>query len=166
MLKLIGALFILLVVVVFVANRLVRAAKGGQSTATSPAASAASKVVGASDAARRSLCLASILARTNLEFESRQESPAKASENADSDFLKNQREFLKSNGIWDALSLHERTLLEKPPGAWSMQEIADGQWRAEALEVLLWALKQTRDFPPYDKQTPIASVMNSLPSPG
>jgi hypothetical protein len=84
MLKLIAALFILLVVVVFVANRLVRAAKGGQNTA----ASGGSKVVGASDAARRSLCLASILARTNLEFESRQESQAKSNENADSDFLK------------------------------------------------------------------------------
>ena len=75
-------------------------------------------------------------------------------------------EFLKSNGMWDALSLRERTLLEKPPGAWSMQEIADGQWRAEALSVLLWALKQTQDFPAYDTQAPIASVMSSLPPPG
>jgi hypothetical protein len=47
-----------------------------------------------------------------------------------------------------------------------MQEIADGQWRAEALSVRLWALKQTQDIPAYDTQAPIASVMGLLPSPG
>ena len=158
MVKVLLALALLLVVVVFVANRIVHASKNEQNNAVSPMAPGTLKVVGASDAARRSLCLASILARTNLESESKLESADKSSDSSNQIFQDNQRHFIQGSGLWDALSSHQRTLLEKPLGSWSTQDIADGQWRAEALGCLLWALKQIGDLAPYDKQIPIANL--------
>ena len=78
---------------------------------------------------------------------------------------RNQRQFLHEQGLWIALSVRERTLLEKPVGTWSKQEIADGQWRAEAIGVLLWALKPKSDLPSYDKQRSSTDVMDALPPP-
>jgi len=45
------------------------------------------------------------------------------------------------------------------------QDIADGQWRAEAIGVLLWALKSDDELRPYDRQSSSADVMKVLPSP-
>ena len=150
MIKMLLAVALLLVVVVFVANRIVRASKNQQ-------------VIDASDAAKRSLCLASIVARTNLESESKLESADKLSGSSDHTFQENQQHFMQSSGLWDALSSHERTLLGKPLGAWSTQDIADGHWRAEALGVLLWALQQNGDLVPYDKQIPVANLPEPTP---
>lgn len=166
MFKSVAALFVLLVAFALVANRLLSAVKSERASAGSQVESSNSNLVTASAAARRSLCIASILARTNLESEARLESRDKSSENSDSFFQKKQREFLQENGLWDALSSRERTLLEKPYGSWSTQEIADGQWRAEALGIMLWALNQIHDIPPYDKESSAEGVMNALPSPG
>jgi hypothetical protein len=91
------------------------------------------------------------------------ESADKLSESSNHTFQENQRHFMQSCGLWDALSSHERALLEESVGAWSAQDIADGQWRAEALCVLLWALKQNSDLAPYDKQMPITNLPDPTP---
>jgi hypothetical protein len=87
----------------------------------------------------------------------------RSSENSDGIFQTNQRRWMQTQGLWNALSSRERTLLEKPLGTWSTQEVANGQWRGEALGVLLWALKPNGNLPPYDY--PNANVMDSLPPP-
>jgi Domain of unknown function (DUF4272) len=56
----------------------------------------------------------------------------------------------------EGLDLHlsgaERTLFAKDLGTWREQEFLNAIWRNEALGVLLWALGQTAEIPPYDQQ--------------
>ena len=166
MVKLLVLIAIVLVAVAAITASALHASKGDKNAAGSPGGADASRVVSATDAARRMLCLASILARTNLEYGLKFE-PASASKNSPDDhaFQQSQRRWMEDQGLWNGLSLRERTLLEKPVGTWSEQEIADGQWRAEAIGVLLWALKPNEKLPPYDRQTSSADVMAALPRP-
>jgi hypothetical protein len=165
MARLLEALAVLLIVVVIVANRIYRRSKTERDAPPSSMVSAMLRIVDAPSTARRALCLASVMARTNLEYELQSGSRHKPSEDDDGVFQTNQRQWMQANGLWDALSSRERMLLEKPLETWSMQEIADGQWRAEAIAVLLWALNPTSDLPPYDKQIVGAALMDSLPPP-
>jgi hypothetical protein len=126
------------------------------------------KVVPSAEAAKRALCLASILARTNLEYGIMADHQNGALHSSDDNdlFQKKQRHFMEDQGIWNALSAQERTLLEKRIGTWSTQEIANGQWRAEGLGVLLWALGAIQPLPPYDKPMSDGDFLNAfLPDP-
>lgn len=55
--------------------------------------------------------------------------------------------FLKTEGLWEYVTLNERILFEKDDAP--KQAIIDASWRAEALWVLLWALGkvETLDLP-------------------
>lgn len=165
MFKPIAALCVLFAAVTLAAYRLIRTAKSGRKTAVSQGRPQGAVLVEATDAAKRCMCLASILARTNLEHEAQQGPRETPSQNSEVMFQREQRHLLERSAVLDALSLRERILMEKPYGSWSTQEIASGQWRAEALGVLLWALNRIRDFPPYDTETPAPMVLNLLPPP-
>ena len=164
MLKFICAIAVLLVVILVAASKTFRGSTRRDSVA-SPGQPGTSHVVSASDAAIRSLCLASILARTNLEYEAKSQETHAPNGDVDRIFQKNQRQGMENMGLWSALSSRERALMKKPVGSWSTQDIADGQWRAEALRALLWALKSFPSFPPYDEQAPIGAVTAVLPPP-
>ena len=68
MVKLLVLIAIVLVAVAAITASALHASKGDKNAAGSPGGADASRVVSATDAARRMLCLASILARTNLEY--------------------------------------------------------------------------------------------------
>lgn len=164
MVKLLAVVLTILIAVATTRVLVLRASKGGQNADDSPKSANTSRVVFASDAAKRTLCLASTLARANLEYELKFDPERHQNSSSDDDvFQKNQRRWMERQGLWNGLSSRERTLLEKPLGTWSTQEIADGQWRAEAISVLLWALKPNRTLPPFDKQTSDEDVMAALP---
>jgi hypothetical protein len=166
MVKLLVISAIVLVAVAAITVSALHASKGGQNAAGSPGGADVSRVVSATDAATRTLCLASILARTNLEYGLKFDPSSTSNNRPDDDaFQQKQRRWMEGQGLWNGLSLRERTLLEKPVGTWSEPEIADGQWRAEAIGVLLWALKPNDKLPPYDRQISSADVMAALPSP-
>jgi hypothetical protein len=156
---------VVFVIVLVVAIRLFQTFRNKQNSVGVASSAGPIGIVEAQLAARRALCLASIMARANLENQLRFKPSPNAEGNGDRDFLANQREWMESVGLWDAASAHERTLLEKPPGTWSIQEMADGQWRGEALAVLLWALQPNGEFPEYDRQASRAGVLDSLPPP-
>jgi hypothetical protein len=100
-----------------------------------------------------------------LEHEEKSQEAHAPNDDVDRVFQKNQRQGMEGMGLWSALSSRERALMEKPVGSWSTQDIADGQWRAEALRALLWALKSFPSLPPYDQQVPIEAVTAVLPPP-
>jgi Domain of unknown function (DUF4272) len=162
--KILAAIAVFLVLIV-VANKLVRTFRSKQNTVSAASASGTLRLVEARVAARRAFCLASIGARANLEYQLHFEPSPSTEGDGDADFLANQRKWMKGEGLWDALSPRERTLLEKPLGGWSNQEMADGQWRQEALAVLLWALQPAGELPEYDRQAFTTGIMDSLPPP-
>ena len=119
-------------------------------------------------AARRALCLASLVLRARVEYELRPEpgdSPS-ADERADPEFVDRQNAWLEQEGLWEATSGRERAWLEKKLGAWTRQEIANGQWREEALAVLIWALHPGTPMPAYDQPAFSTALMTLVPHPG
>lgn len=83
-----------------------------------------------------------------------------------------QVEWMKQEGLWEAASVRERALFEKPFGSWERQELLDGSWRVEALAIFIWALGSRTDLPPYDRQahetnleSDIASLVSHPPEP-
>ena len=166
MVKLLVLIAIVLGAVAVITVSDLHAVRGSQDAPGSPGGAATSRVVSATDAARRMLCLAAILARTSLEYGLKFE-PASTSKNSPDvhAFQQKQRQWMDDQALSNGLSLSERTLLEKPVGTWSEQEIIDGQWRAEEIGVLLWALKLNEKLPPYDKEPSSADVMAALPHP-
>ena len=119
------------------------------------------------DVAKRALCLAALVTRAQAEY---QLYPAPgdvpSSEKViDAAFAVSIEEWLKKDGLWEALSAKEKILFEKPLGTWNKQEIADGQWRAESLVVLLWSLRPGEAMPPYDQLASSSSIMNAVTPP-
>ena len=165
MVKVLALTALVLLSVAAIAVSALHAFKGCQNASGSPSGADGSEVVSATNAATRTLCLASIVARANLEYGLNSDPASTSNKRPDNNaFQQKQRRWMEAEGLWDGLSLHERTLLEKPVGTWSKQEMADGQWRAEAIRVLLWALRPDAKLPPYDRQT-YDEVMSALPRP-
>ena len=80
-------------------------------------------------------------------------------------FQENQRTWLQANGIWASLSSAERASLEKPVGSWSKQEISNGQWRGDALGVLLWPIQRNEQLLPCDQPMFGENLDKSFPPP-
>jgi len=72
---------------------------------------------------------------------------------------------LQANGIWASLSSAERASLEKPVGSWSKQEISNGQWRGDALGVLLWPIQRNDQLLPCDQPMFGENLDKSFPPP-
>jgi hypothetical protein len=117
MVKLLVLIAIVLVAAAAITVSALHASKGSQNPAGSPSRTAASRVVSATDAARRTLCLASILARTSLEYGLKFE-PASTSKNSPDvhAFQQKQRRWMDDLALSNGLSLREHTLLEKLVG--------------------------------------------------
>jgi len=117
--------------------------------------------------ARRALCLVALVTRANAEYNLRPapgdvSDPAKVGDKA---FALNLEKWLNQEGLWEDMSPKEQVLLKKPIGSWAKQEIADRQWREEALLVLLWSLSSSAQVPPYDQIASTSSLMDTAPRP-
>jgi hypothetical protein len=111
-------------------------------------------VVEAQSAAKRALCLAALVLRALTEHRLHPEPGVRQSVDMstvgpDLAVLRVQR--MKQEGLWEAWSVREQALLEKPLGSWQKQELIDSSWRVEDIGVLIWALESSADFPPYDR---------------
>lgn len=60
--------------------------------------------------------------------------------------------WLADEGLISAQSTLEKPLVSKALGSWSRQENIDVAWRANSLGVILWALSQFQELPPWDTQ--------------
>ncbi len=49
-------------------------------------------------------------------------------------------QWLREEGLWEALSKEELALVRVPPGSWPLEARAAVSWRAECIGVLVWAL--------------------------
>ena len=58
-------------------------------------------------------------------------------------------DWLEREGVWGAVTDHERRLLEAPSGSWPREAVADAMWRKEAFGTLLWALGHLDQMPPF-----------------
>ena len=107
-------------------------------------------------AAKRALCLSLLVLRAQAESQLHREPRDGRGVDIvtpEQDFAVRHVHLLKQEGLWEAASVRERALFEKPLGSWQRQEIVDGSWRQEALGVLIWALGSSTDLPPYDHET-------------
>ena len=123
--------------------------------------------INAQSAAKRALCLASLVLRAQAEYQLHPEPGDQPSPNGPvaQDFAVSQLAWMKREGLWEAASAHERILLEKPLGTWERQEVADGQWREEGLLALLWALWPGTDLLPYDQIVSESELTKLIPHP-
>lgn len=60
--------------------------------------------------------------------------------------------WLADAGLIASQSTREKPLISKALGSWSRQELIDAAWRANSLGVILWALSQFDELPPWDRQ--------------
>lgn len=125
-------------------------------------------LVSAESAARRALCLGTIMARAAIFEEG-----IKASQKASPEMQKTMHEALwtdfgkinerlREEGLWSSLSPNERTLMSKPLGGWTDQELLDAEWRAEALCAIEWALGIVKKMPAYDSQLKPTELTRNL----
>lgn len=119
-------------------------------------------------AAKRALCLGSIVSRACIcedVIQAARDSSADA-ERTMSEAISRQfghmNAWLRSERLWGALSAKERSLMDKPLGAWTQQELIDAHWRTEALGVIEWALGIQQTLPPYDQPFDSAVVVREL----
>lgn len=61
-------------------------------------------------------------------------------------------EWLEREGVWPAVTDHERRLLEAPSGTWPREAVADAMWRKESFGTLLWALQHLDAMPDYGRE--------------
>lgn len=113
-------------------------------------------------AAYRALCLGALLMRANLEDRLRSAMPLPSAQPA-SLLWEPVKSWLEQYNVSPFLSPKEKELLGKPVGSWSLQEIVNSSWRAEALGVILWALQQINNVPSYDTQFLAPDVLKRLP---
>src|SRR5436309_1396836 len=100
--------------------------------------------------------------RANLEDRLRSAMPLPSSQPA-SMLWEPVKSWFEKYNVSAFLSPKEKDLLGKPAGFWSLQEIVNSSWRAEALGVILWALQQINNVPPYDTQFLAPDVLKRLP---
>jgi hypothetical protein len=120
-------------------------------------------LVAARKAAQRALCLAAMVTRAEFEYrllERPSQKPQRQSEQQRHNDEINQ--WLKEESLWKELSRRERELLSRPLGSWSEQQIADGQWRKEALCVLAWALGRIRSMPRFDQPADAKELLEAM----
>lgn len=117
--------------------------------------------------ARRALCLAALCYRARVETAMVQRNARY--EGSDADFSRRfqpvankVKDWLKSEQLWDASPAAERRLLGARLGHMGPQEVINATWRAEALVVLLWALRLAESIPPYDTKTDLDAAFDSI----
>jgi hypothetical protein len=120
-------------------------------------------LIAARKAAQRALCLAAIVTRSEFEYrilERPSEKPLRQGEQQRHSDEVNS--WLKEESLWKELSRRERELLNRPLGGWKPQEIADGQWRKEALSVLAWALGRLKRMPGFDQSAEAKELLEAI----
>ncbi|MHB8793049.1 MAG: DUF4272 domain-containing protein [Thermoleophilia bacterium] len=102
------------------------------------------------ETARRALCLGALVMRGKFESIAASGSPHMATMHEE---LATQLNiWLADEGLISSQSTLEKPLVSKALGSWSRQENIDVPWRANSLGVILWALSQFEELPPWDTQ--------------
>jgi len=104
---------------------------------------------------KRALCLHALVIRSRFEYLCRlfPDQAAPELQGLPSRVLA-LTDWMAKQGLSAHLSTAEQTVFAKPLGRWNQQEVLDGSWRKESLGILLWALSQIDDLPPYDQEFP------------
>jgi hypothetical protein len=125
------------------------------------------KVRDAQQIAKRVLCLSAIVTRTKAEFALHMSEGGvpNSRQLEEASYALSIEPWLKKEGLWEAASPGEKRLLQKKLGTWNEQEIADGQWREEALMVLHWSVSPSAKMPAYDQMAADSEIMNGVPNP-
>lgn len=112
--------------------------------------------------ASRVLCLGAIIQRGFVEFGVLEEGTPEAVE-AGRSIREPQLRWLKQSGLWKSASADEKKLLRRRVGRWLPQDVLNASWRADALGMLLWALRKSPDVSDWDKQFSHNPIDNQLP---
>jgi len=125
------------------------------------------KMIDASEAAKRLLCLGSIIMRSEIEAAvSDQTSESSDSEQMGREAREEQEAlatWLNREGLRDALSPSEQHLLTAALGTWTAAERRDASWRCESAGVLAWALSLLDRMLPYDVQVDPMVLSDVIP---
>jgi len=160
-------LLVLLLLIVALGAGLLALRSRKQVIRSAPAALNSDSPVDSHTAARRALCLASLVLRAQAEYQLHPEPgdiPPQGKA-APADFALRQNSWLQNGDLWSACSARERELFQRAMGSWTRQETADGQWREESLGFLWWALDGSRVFLPYDVPAAQTDVLRGVPDP-
>ncbi|MHB8858610.1 MAG: DUF4272 domain-containing protein [Thermoleophilia bacterium] len=102
------------------------------------------------EAARRALCLGALVMRSKFESIVISSSPQMFA--VHEELATHLNMWLADAGLIASQSTREKPLISKALGSWSRQELIDAAWRANSLGVILWALSQFDELPPWDCQ--------------
>jgi hypothetical protein len=120
-------------------------------------------LIAARKAAQRALCLAAIVTRAEFEYRLLERPAQKPQRQAEQQRHSDQiNSWLKEESLWKELSRRERELLSRRLGDWSGQEIADGQWRKEALCALAWALGRSKQMPRFNQPADAKDLLDAV----
>lgn len=115
----------------------------------------------AGEVARRTLALAALWLRSQIEVEAvLEESRTWAEAEAERLVL---LAWLRSSGVHADLSMDELPLLEIEVGSLAPDCLVDATWRVEAAVPLLWALGVLSDMPPHDEEIHAAALVERVP---
>jgi hypothetical protein len=102
------------------------------------------------ETARRALCLGALVMRG--KFESIAASGSSHMVTVHEELATQLNIWLADEGLISSQSTLEKPLVSRALGSWNRQENIDVAWRANALGVILWALSQFEELPPWDTQ--------------
>jgi hypothetical protein len=126
------------------------------------------ELVSADAAARRALCVGAVVQRGAFE-QMVAAAPATLAQAERAKLIEAHRklsdelnDWLKAEGLWDSLSIGERSMLGLRFGSWNEQQRKNSGWRVEALAVLLWALRRVENISPYDRESNLEALQLRL----
>ncbi len=115
------------------------------------------------------VCLSTLLRRSFPELAMASHGESEPLPNADSEainqLLRELTDWMRHEGVWDALSSEERTLMQQELGTWHPTTRARVQWRVEALKMLAWCLYLVDEPGVYDEPADIDALLIELPGP-
>lgn len=122
--------------------------------------------VPARKAARRALCLATLIMRGEIEMAIQDASPQQRLElmqGAHQQVSRRMVKWLEDEGVNFELSFSERILMGKPLGAWEPGESLRAVWRQESLATILWSMGLLPQIPSYDELVNQEELLKLVP---
>ena len=116
-------------------------------------------LVAAEQAARRAICLAAVVMRSQYELvmkipEERSDLEPEAIDTLLGEhrrFTTELNKWLRDEGLWEHLSAKERGLMSKEAGSWTRDDCADASWFLESGGVIAWSVGLLDAVPAYDQ---------------
>jgi Domain of unknown function (DUF4272) len=119
----------------------------------------------ARDAADRALVLYALIRRATIEHVVAETDDLARRRQAEQARQETER-WLERESLLSAVTDVERSLFDADTAAWPSEAIADGMWRAEALGVVLWALRAFDALPPIDREFVVEDLNAAIEAAG